>query len=319
MSFTFSKPSSSTSDNDTAQQPRNTGPVQSTPGRNGRSARPGSTRPVTPQSATGSTDEGDDNGNGPDSDIGPLTDREAFFTPTTLAELWVLARAARAYWKANQVFPIGLDKYALDIFMVASSPRPACVADIDEHNPTDHAALLGTLRGWEDELQDYIEEEQSEQEEGEELLPRTQEHRHLARPMEEQGVRGPTQGRPTSTTTLDSMPTEDLLMAQGLDEEQVMKDLGWTPYTPGTNPAMPKVLFINEGEDKSTQTCRWVRYSLTGQNPHIEGTMGYDKPLYRRDLHADPKPSPAFNDSRAFRDDHLQIFDPTHKSCGVVD
>jgi hypothetical protein len=115
------------------------------------------------------------------------------------------------------------------------------------------------------------------------------------------------------------MPTEDLSMAQGLNEEQIMKDLGWTPYTPGTNPAMPKVLFIDESGDKSTQTCRWVRYSLTGQNPHVEGTMGYDKPLYRRDLHADPKPNPAFNDSRAFRDNHLQIFDPTHKSRRVVD
>jgi hypothetical protein len=55
--------------------------------------------------------------------------------------------------------------------MVASTPVPACVADIDKHNLTDHAALLGTLRGWEDELESYIEEEQSEQEEGQELLP----------------------------------------------------------------------------------------------------------------------------------------------------
>jgi hypothetical protein len=81
-----------------------------------------------------------------------------------------------------------LDKYALDIFMVASSPRPTCVADIDKHNPTDHAALLGTLRGWEDELESYIEEEQPEQEEGEELLPRTQGHQHLEGPVEEQGI-----------------------------------------------------------------------------------------------------------------------------------
>jgi hypothetical protein len=115
------------------------------------------------------------------------------------------------------------------------------------------------------------------------------------------------------------MSTEDMLMAQGLDEEQIMKDLGWTPYLYDANPAMPKVLFINEGKDKSTQTCHWVRYSLIRQNPHVEGTMGYDKPLYRCDLHAEPKPSPTFNDSCAFRDDHLQIFEPTHKSRGVVD
>jgi hypothetical protein len=115
------------------------------------------------------------------------------------------------------------------------------------------------------------------------------------------------------------MLMEDVPMAQGLNEEQIMKDLGWTLYLYGAKPAMPKVLFIDKGEDKSTQICCWVRYSLIGQNPHVEGTMGYDKPLYRCDLHAEPKPSPAFNDSRAFRDDHLQIFEPTHKSQGVVD
>jgi hypothetical protein len=188
------------------------------------------------------------------------------------------------------------------------------MADIDEHNPTDHTALLRTLRGWEDELENYIEKEQSEQEEEQELLPRAEEHRHLEGPMEEQRVQGPTQGGPTPTTTLDSMSTEDVPMAQGLDKEQIMKDLGWTFYVYGANPAMPKVLFINESEDKSTQICRWVRYSLIGQNLYIEGTMGYNKPLYRRDLHAEPKPSPAFNDSCAFRDNHLQIFELTHKS-----
>jgi hypothetical protein len=115
------------------------------------------------------------------------------------------------------------------------------------------------------------------------------------------------------------MSTEDVPMAQGLDEEQIMKDLGWTLYLYGANPTMPKVLFINKGEDKLTQICCWVRYSLVRQNPYIEGTMGYHKPLYRCDLHAEPKPSPAFNDSHVFCDDHLQIFELTHKSRGVVD
>jgi hypothetical protein len=203
--------------------------------------------------------------------------------------------------------------------MVTSTPTPTCMADINEHNPTDHAALLGTLRGWEDELESYIEEEQPEQEEGQELLPRAQRHRHLEGPVEEQRVRGPTQRGPTPTTPLDGMSMEDVPMAQGLDEEQIMKDLGWMLYLHETNPAMPKVLFIDEGKGKLTQTCRWVRYSLVGQNPHVEGTMGYDKPLYHRNLHTEPKPSPAFNDSCAFQDDHLQIFELTHKSQGVVD
>jgi Chromo (CHRromatin Organisation MOdifier) domain len=92
MSFTFSKPSSSTSNNDTARQLCNDSPTPSSSGRHGRPTPTGSTWPVTPQSAVGSTNEGDDDRS--DSDVGPLTDREAFFTPTTLAELWVLAKAA---------------------------------------------------------------------------------------------------------------------------------------------------------------------------------------------------------------------------------
>jgi hypothetical protein len=72
--------------------------------------------------------------------------------------------------------------------MVASTPIPTCMADIDKHNLTDHAALLGTLRGWEDKLENYIEEEQSEQEKEQELLPRNEGHRHLEGPVEEQRI-----------------------------------------------------------------------------------------------------------------------------------
>jgi Chromo (CHRromatin Organisation MOdifier) domain len=96
MSSTFSKPSNSTPNNDTARQSSNTSPTPGSSRRRGRPTRAGSTWPVTPQSATGSTHEGDDDSDDSrsDSDIGPLTDREAFFTSTTLAELWVLAKAA---------------------------------------------------------------------------------------------------------------------------------------------------------------------------------------------------------------------------------
>jgi hypothetical protein len=47
--------------------------------------------------------------------------------------------------------------------------------------------------------------------------------------------------------------------------------------------------------------------------------MGYEQPLYRCDLHTDPQANPSFNDSHVFHNDHLQIFEPTHKSRGVVD
>jgi hypothetical protein len=104
------------------------------------------------------------------------------------------------------------------------------MANIDKHNLTDHTALLGSLQAWEDELQDYIEEEQPEQKEEQELLPRAKEHQYVEGPVEEQGVQGPTQGGPTQAATLVDMPTKDMQMAQGLDKEHIMQDLGWTKY-----------------------------------------------------------------------------------------
>jgi hypothetical protein len=134
--------------------------------------------------------------------------------------------------------------------------------------------------------------------------------------MEEQGVQRPTQRGPTQATTLVDMPTENVQVAQGLDKECIMQDLGWTKYNDTTNPPMPWVLYI---EENKTTACKWVRYNLARPNPHIKGTMGYEKPLYRHDLHTDLKSNPSFNDSHAFHNNHLQIFEPTHKSQGVVD
>jgi hypothetical protein len=134
--------------------------------------------------------------------------------------------------------------------------------------------------------------------------------------MEEQGVQGPTQRRSTQAATLVNVQVQDMQMAQGLDEECIMQDLGWTKYDDTANPATPRVLYIKENK---TMVCKWVRYNLTGPNPHIKGTMGYEQPLYRHNLHMDPKPNPSFSNSCAFHNNHLQIFKPTHKSRGVVD
>jgi hypothetical protein len=95
--------------------------------------------------------------------------------------------------------------------------------------------------------------------------------------MEEQGVQRPTQGGSTQTTALVNMPTENVQVAQGLDEEHIMQDLGWTKYNDTTNPPTPQVLYI---EENKTTVCKWVRYDLAGPNPHVKGTMGYKKPLY---------------------------------------
>jgi hypothetical protein len=134
--------------------------------------------------------------------------------------------------------------------------------------------------------------------------------------VEEQGVRGPAQGGSTQAATLVNMQMQRMQMAQGLNKEHIMQDLGWTKYDNTANPATPRVLYIKENK---TTICKWVRYNLAGPNPHIEGTMGYEQPLYQHNLHADPQPNPSFSDSWAFCNDHLQIFELTHKSRGVVD
>jgi hypothetical protein len=73
------------------------------------------------------------------------------------------------------------------------------------------------------------------------------------------------------------MLTENVQVAQGLDKEHIMQDLGWTKYNNTTKPPMPWVLYI---EENKTTACKWVRYNLARPNPHVEGTMGYEKPLY---------------------------------------
>jgi hypothetical protein len=44
-----------------------------------------------------------------------------------------------------------------------------------------------------------------------------------------------------------------------------------------------------------------------------------DCPIYRRDLHANPKPLPNFNNTKGFQDDQLQVFFPKFGSCQLVD
>jgi hypothetical protein len=44
-----------------------------------------------------------------------------------------------------------------------------------------------------------------------------------------------------------------------------------------------------------------------------------DCPVYCRDLHADPKPLPNFNDAKGFQDNQLQVFFPEFRSCRLVD
>jgi hypothetical protein len=85
MSTVFSRPSNSTDNNDTAQQL--TSPHQSPcpSQQTGGPTWPGSTHPVTPQSTISSLDKGSNDKS--DNNHKPPTDREVFFTATTLAKL----------------------------------------------------------------------------------------------------------------------------------------------------------------------------------------------------------------------------------------
>jgi hypothetical protein len=67
----------------------------------------------------------------------------------------------------------------------------------------------------------------------------------------------------------------------------------------------PRVLYENE---HGTHECRWVWYDIAATNPQIEGSNRMDCPVYRHNLHADPKPLPNFNDAKGFQDDQLQVF-----------
>jgi hypothetical protein len=75
-----------------------------------------------------------------------------------------------------------------------------------------------------------------------------------------------------------------------------MKAGGWVEYSANT----PRVLYENE---HGTHECRWVQYDIAAANPQIKGSNGMDCPIYRCDLHTDPKPLPNFNDAKGFQDD----------------
>jgi hypothetical protein len=91
-----------------------------------------------------------------------------------------------------------------------------------------------------------------------------------------------------------------------------MKNAGWIEHSANT----PRVLYET---NHRTQICQWVWYNLAATNPQIEGSNGIDCPVYRRDLHADPKPLPNFNDEKGFQDNCLQVFFPEFGSRCLVD
>jgi hypothetical protein len=119
-----------------------------------------------------------------------------------------------------------MEQVALNIFMVASTPVPECIANISEHNIMDHATLIGTLRAWEDKLEDYQEEESATKQAIQGLSWPEEGPQYLGRLMEEQAVPGLTHRGQTSATTLDSMQIEDMPIAQGQDNDQIMDNLG---------------------------------------------------------------------------------------------
>jgi hypothetical protein len=113
-------------------------------------ARPGSTRPVTPNTEGASSDRGGgssnkENNNDPDNP----------YCAANLRLTWWLAQGARGYWLANGRWPRGVEQYTQRIFKILACPQPGCLADIQQYN-VDVPSVFGTLKAWEDELEEYM-------------------------------------------------------------------------------------------------------------------------------------------------------------------
>ena len=72
-------------------------------------------------------------------------------------------------------------------------------------------------------------------------------------------------------------------------------------------------------EDNTIDTCRWVRYELNRNNPRALGTQGMVRPVYKQELHTNPRPAPNFSEPCQFCNDALQVFHYSHGSCALVD
>ena len=95
-----------------------------------------------------------------------------------------------------------------------------------------------------------------------------------------------------------------------------MRNLGWVEYD-----AMKRdsIRVAYQTNNNTIDTCRWVRYELNRSNPHALGTQGMVRPIYKQELHANPRPAPNFSEPCQFCNNTLQIFHYNHGSHALVD
>jgi len=68
-----------------------------------------------------------------------------------------------------------------------------------------------------------------------------------------------------------------------------MTDLGWLEYDPMQRDS---VRVAYQTDDDTIDTCRWVRYKLNRNNPRALGMQGMVRPIYKQELHTNPRPAP---------------------------
>jgi len=97
-----------------------------------------------------------------------------------------------------------------------------------------------------------------------------------------------------------------------------MKRNGWVEYD-HSNPLHHKVQYADPMADDTYHTCQWFRLDVSQDQTWIEGADGPCRPIHCRILHARPRRGPTDTEPRMFHDDILQIFNPKHSACNVID
>ena len=137
-------------DNDSTQ--RISSPRLQRPGPHNWGAR-GPTCPVTPQTASSGSDEGDYRDSNKEN-VHPSnsTDDDDPYCTTNLHLLWQLMGQAIQQWRQDTSWPEGVGQHGMDIFMVNATPRPETLDNLSKYLVDKIPALFGTLKAWEDEL-----------------------------------------------------------------------------------------------------------------------------------------------------------------------
>ena len=88
-----------------------------------------------------------------------------------------------------------------------------------------------------------------------------------------------------------------------------MIELGWTRYDPSDITHYP-ITYLNINSQE-TEPMPWIKISRDKHKTTIHGSTGPFGPKFHKLLRARPYPLPNFNRTTSFRDDSIDLFDPT--------